>query len=71
MAHKKPFLFSTLLAASVCFPLACPSIVLADDYSDLLDILRAKGSLTQHEYDTLLSKHIHLAAEQQHVTRTA
>lgn len=71
MAHKKPFFFSTLLAASVCFPLACPSVGLADDYSDLLDILRAKGSLTQHEYDTLLSKHIHRATAPQHVTRTA
>ena len=31
----------------------------ADDYTDLLDILRAKGSLTQSEYNTLLSKHLH------------
>ena len=31
----------------------------ADDYTDLLEILRAKGSLTQNEYDTLLTKHLH------------
>ncbi|MBB2185704.1 porin [Gluconacetobacter liquefaciens] len=35
----------------------------ADDYSDLLDILRAKGALTQVEYSTLLAKHRHHAAE--------
>lgn len=34
----------------------------ADDYADLLDVLRAKGSLTRHEYDTLLAKHVHHAA---------
>jgi predicted porin len=31
----------------------------ADDYTDLLDILKAKGSLTQGEYRTLLAKHTH------------
>jgi hypothetical protein len=31
----------------------------ADDYTDLLQLLRAKGSLTQGEYSTLLSKHLH------------
>jgi hypothetical protein len=34
----------------------------ADDYTDLLDILRAKGSLTRGEYDTLLAKHRHRGA---------
>ena len=28
----------------------------ADEYTDLLDILRAKGSLTQSEYQTLLNR---------------
>jgi hypothetical protein len=31
----------------------------ADDYTDLLDILKAKGSLTQGEYSALLTKHMH------------
>jgi hypothetical protein len=31
----------------------------ADDYTDLLDILKAKGSLTQGEYNSLLAKHLH------------
>jgi hypothetical protein len=31
----------------------------ADDYTDLLDILKAKGSLTQSEYTTLRAKHLH------------
>ena len=31
----------------------------ADDYTDLLQLLRAKGSLTQGEYNSLLSKHMH------------
>ena len=30
----------------------------ADDYTDLLQLLRAKGSLTSSEYNTLLSKHL-------------
>ena len=30
----------------------------ADDYTDLLGLLRAKGSLTQGEYASLLSKHV-------------
>jgi hypothetical protein len=33
----------------------------ADDYTDLLDILKAKGSLTKTEYRTLLAKHTHHA----------
>ncbi len=34
----------------------------ADDYTDLLSLLRAKGSLTQGEYAGLLSKHVGNAA---------
>jgi predicted porin len=30
----------------------------ADDYKDLLDLLRAKGTLSQGEYETLLAKHV-------------
>ncbi|GBR40809.1 hypothetical protein AA101099_2284 [Neoasaia chiangmaiensis NBRC 101099] len=43
----------------------------ADDYTDLLDILRAKGSLTQTEYDGLLAKHLHHAHPVTPRTRTA
>jgi len=46
-----------LLAASALFFAA--GAAHADDYTDLLDILRAKGSLTQSEYDTLRAKHLH------------
>ncbi len=31
----------------------------ADDYTDLLQLLRAKGSLSQSEYSGLLAKHLH------------
>ncbi len=31
----------------------------ADDYTDLLEILHARGSLSQTEYTTLLHKHLH------------
>ena len=31
----------------------------ADDYTDLLDILHARGSLSQGEYGSLLAKHLH------------
>ncbi|MBB2155138.1 porin [Gluconacetobacter diazotrophicus] len=40
----------------------CPADARADDYSDLLDILRAKGALTQGEYSTLLARHLHRTA---------
>jgi hypothetical protein len=33
----------------------------ADEYTDLLDILKAKGSLTSSEYNTLLAKHMRSA----------
>jgi hypothetical protein len=54
------------MAASVAsLPYMLARHAMADDYSDLLDVLRAKGSLTQHEYATLLGKHMrHVAAEQ-------
>ena len=44
-----------LAAGSV---LACGAAAHADDYTDLLDLLRAKGSVTQSEYKTLLAKHL-------------
>ncbi|GAJ29518.1 porin [Acidomonas methanolica] len=50
----------TLLASSATGILA--PVARADDYSDLLDILRAKGSLTKSEYSTLLSRHHHHVA---------
>jgi predicted porin len=31
----------------------------ADDYTDLLDVLKARGSLSQGEYTALLNKHLH------------
>jgi predicted porin len=41
----------------------------ADDYTDLLDILRAKGSLTQTEYSTLMAKHRHPNRAQRRANR--
>lgn len=66
MASRKKTLVATVMAASVAsLPYTLARHAMADDYSDLLDVLRAKGSLTQHEYSTLLSKHVrHTAAEQ-------
>ncbi len=47
----------------------------ADDYTDLLQLLRAKGSLTQAEYAGLLSKHVgnsaHASAEARRGSRSA
>ena len=37
--------------------LAAPAM--ADDYTDLLEILHARGSLSQGEYTTLMRKHVH------------
>lgn len=77
MASGKKALFATVMAASVAgMPQMLPTCAHADDYADLLDVLRAKGSLTRHEYDTLLAKHVHhasLAAEPraQHPARVA
>ncbi|KDE21074.1 hypothetical protein AZ09_02935 [Acetobacter aceti 1023] len=63
MASGKKALVATVMAASVAgSPTMLPKAALADDYSDLLDVLRAKGSLTKHEYDTLLAKHVRHAA---------
>src|SRR5271154_3041344 len=31
----------------------------ADDYTDLLDVLKAKGSITKSDYRTLMAKHTH------------
>ncbi|MFT8417484.1 MAG: porin [Acetobacter sp.] len=63
MASGKKALLATVMAASVAgMPHMLPTAAYADDYADLLDVLRAKGSLTRHEYDTLLAKHVHHAA---------
>ncbi|MCH4026889.1 MAG: porin [Acetobacter fabarum] len=63
MASRKKALLATVMAASVAgVPYMLPTLAYADDYADLLDVLRAKGSLTRHEYDTLLAKHVHHAA---------
>ncbi|APH53752.1 putative secreted protein [Granulibacter bethesdensis] len=45
---------STVIAVGAGFT-ATPAF--ADDYTDLLNILRAKGSLTQNEYSALMAKH--------------
>lgn len=51
---------ATLAGASVlALAMALPAAARADDYTDLLDVLRAKGSLTKSEYSTLLAKHTH------------
>ncbi|NLG90590.1 MAG: porin [Acetobacter sp.] len=66
MASGKKALVATVMAASVAgSPAMLPKAALADDYSDLLDVLRAKGSLTKHEYDTLLAKHVRHSAPAQ------
>ncbi|MCH4023740.1 MAG: porin [Acetobacter sp.] len=36
-----------------------PAAGRADDYTDLLEILKAKGSLTSGEYRVLMAKHVH------------
>ena len=70
MASGKKALVATLMAASVAgLPCAPFSRAHADDYSDLLDILRAKGSLTRHEYDLLLVKHQRHTAEAANAAR--
>ncbi|MGG6428634.1 porin [Acetobacter ghanensis] len=63
MASGKKALFATVMAASVAgMPHLLPAPAYADDYADLLDVLRVKGSLTKHEYDVLLAKHVRHAA---------
>jgi predicted porin len=49
---------TTLLAATSALVLVAAG-ARADDYTDLLNILRAKGSLTAGEYRTLMAKHMH------------
>jgi hypothetical protein len=48
--------FHLLAAAALIFGATAAR---ADDYTDLLDILKAKGSLTSSEYNTLRAKHLH------------
>jgi hypothetical protein len=54
---KQRLLFAGIGALALA--LTAPTMARADDYTDLLDILKAKGSLTQSEYGTLLAKHRH------------
>lgn len=49
--------------------IACPDGARADDYSELLDILKAKGSLTQGEYKGLLAHHMQHVREAASATR--
>ncbi|NHN87499.1 porin family protein [Acetobacter conturbans] len=51
----RPLLGAGLLAGSALVAVAQPAH--ADEYTDLLDILRVKGSLTQGEYSVLTAKH--------------
>jgi predicted porin len=60
------FRATLLAAASVCV-MAGVQQARADDYTDLLDILKAKGSLTQTEYRTLLAKHLHHGGARRHM----
>lgn len=50
------FALALLASSAVCL-VTIPAH--ADEYSDLLDILRAKGSLTKGEYNGLMAKHRH------------
>jgi hypothetical protein len=49
----------TLLLAAVSAAVLVSAQARADDYTDLLDVLRAKGSLTKSEYRSLMAKHMH------------
>jgi hypothetical protein len=54
-----------LVAAGAVASLLAGAQARADDYTDLLDILFAKGGLTQSEYFELMAKHLrraHVAA---------
>jgi len=42
----------------------------ADDYTDLLDILHARGSLSTSEYQSLRAKHLHGARAGRHARTT-
>jgi hypothetical protein len=54
--------FSHILLASAAIVGLATTQARADDYTDLLDILHARGSLSNTEYKTLLAKHQHGAA---------
>jgi len=47
------------LLASASIVMLAATAAKADDYTDLLDVLRARGSLSKSEYTTLLNKHLH------------
>ena len=47
---------ATLLASTL---ILCSAAASADEYTDLLDILKAKGSLSSSEYGALMAKHTH------------
>ena len=47
---------AVLLASTL---LLLPAVASADEYTDLLDILKAKGSLSSSEYNSLMAKHSH------------
>jgi predicted porin len=49
----------TALLATAAFGLLATEPARADDYTDLLDILHARGSLSATEYHSLLNKHLH------------
>ncbi len=50
---------TAMLLATTAAPLFTAGVARADDYTDLLDILHARGSLSSGEYSALLSKHLH------------
>jgi hypothetical protein len=60
-----PVYGGNMMKTRTCLLAAASAMVLvaaqarADDYTDLLNILRAKGALTQAEYRTLMAKHMH------------
>jgi hypothetical protein len=49
----------TILLAAASVAVLGATQARADEYTDLLDILKAKGSLTQGEYRALMAKHMH------------
>ncbi len=46
-------------ASAVALSLTMPRPAHADDYTDLLDLLRAKGTISRADYNKLLAKHEH------------
>jgi hypothetical protein len=44
-------------ASVLAMQLWLPVVAHADDYSDLLDLLRAKGTISQSDYSSLMAKH--------------